>query len=47
MKKINNGLGYLSIAAITIAAIIVTNEFDETLMVFAIGGMLLITFFGD
>lgn len=47
MKNINKGLGYLAVAAIAIAGIIVTKKFDESVMVFIIGGIVCISFFAD
>lgn len=47
MKNINKGLGFLAIAGIAAATIIVTHSFSEELITLVLGGFFLVGFFGD
>lgn len=47
MKNINQGLGYLAVAAITCVAIVISKEFSETIGLFAVSGIILVSMCSD
>lgn len=47
MKKINKGLGFLAIAGVAVAVILVTKSFPSELGTLVLGGFALVGFFGN
>lgn len=47
MKNMNKGLGFLAIAGIAAAAIIVTHSFSEELITLVLGGFFIVGLLGN